>query len=438
MKTRVSFGLALASSVVTSLTFGDALPSKFDLRNVDGKNFVSTVKNQQGGTCWTHATAASVESNLIVNGNWAAAGDSGIPNLAEYHLDWWNGFNRHYNADIAPRTGGLTVHEGGDYRVATAYLVRGDGMVRDQDGQSYNSAPKQTATSYHAFMPRTVEWHSLVGTREEKIAKIKAALQRGGAVGTALAWTDRLYSSSRNSFYQPPNDGAEPNHAVTLVGWDDDKATQAPTKGAWLVKNSWGTSWGSGGYFWISYADKVSGVHPEMGGVSFEDTELVTHKRVYAHDYHGWRATAEDVNQAFNAFTAQGDETVTHVGFYTATDQVTWAVRVWRTFENGELRNLVSQREGFAEVAGWRSVELNWPVVLRNGEKFYVEVELDKGGFAFDKTSNVPVLLCGPKQRVQVESKAAPGESYWRGGNAWKDFNDREKTGNFGIQAYAE
>jgi len=43
------------------------------------------------------------------------------------------------------------------------------------------------------------------------------------------------------------------NHAVTLIGWDEDKH-------AWLIKNSWGQGWGepagSGtqrGYMWISY-----------------------------------------------------------------------------------------------------------------------------------------------------------------------------------------
>ncbi|KAH8895962.1 papain cysteine protease family protein [Thozetella sp. PMI_491] len=36
-------------------------------------------------------------------------------------------------------------------------------------------------------------------------------------------------------------------HAVLVVGYDDDK-------GSWLVRNSWGTSWGLEGYFWIPYA----------------------------------------------------------------------------------------------------------------------------------------------------------------------------------------
>jgi cathepsin L len=37
-----------------------------------------------------------------------------------------------------------------------------------------------------------------------------------------------------------------PNHIVTLCGWDD-------AKGAWLLKNSWGTGWGESGFMWIVY-----------------------------------------------------------------------------------------------------------------------------------------------------------------------------------------
>lgn len=36
------------------------------------------------------------------------------------------------------------------------------------------------------------------------------------------------------------------NHVVLLIGWDDNK-------GAWLIKNSWGTNWGEEGFGWVKY-----------------------------------------------------------------------------------------------------------------------------------------------------------------------------------------
>ncbi len=400
-----------------------AVPTSYDLRD---SGYVTSVKSQQGGTCWTHGTMAAIESNLLITNAWTAAGEAGEPDLAEYHLDWWNGFNEYNNDDTTPtaQTGnGLEVHQGGDYRVSTAYISRGDGAVRGVDCYVDNEpAPARSLESYHYYYVRDVEWYTAGSNGDDisNIDTIKSAIMESGAMGTCY------YHNSSYGYpnhYQPESTTAAPNHSVAIVGWDNSKEfSNAPGNGAWLCKNSWGTGTGEDGYFWISYYDKHAGHHPEMGAVSFKNVEPMQYSSVYYHDTHGWRQTLDNVSKAFNAFTADGDDPLKAVSFYTAVDDVDYTVVVYDTFDSGDLDNELARATGTLDVTGFHTVDLENLVAMSDGDDFFIFIELSDGGQAIDCTSTVPVLLdADAVADGSIVSDAAAGESFYFDGTNWVD-----------------
>jgi hypothetical protein len=75
-------------------------------------------------------------------------------------------------------------------------------------------------------------------------SSIKTYIQSKGSVCAAVYADYYMQAYSGGVFDR--NASGTPNHAIVIVGWDD-------SRGAWRVKNSWGTSWGESGLMWIKY-----------------------------------------------------------------------------------------------------------------------------------------------------------------------------------------
>jgi cathepsin L len=86
------------------------------------------------------------------------------------------------------------------------------------------------------------------GNKIASVAAIKEAICKYGPIAASVVATQMFQNYAGGVFYENPSNYASPtsNHAILIVGWDD-------AKGAWLIKNSWGTDWGIDGYMWIKY-----------------------------------------------------------------------------------------------------------------------------------------------------------------------------------------
>jgi len=77
------------------------------------------------------------------------------------------------------------------------------------------------------------------------VQSIKDAMASKGPIGVAVA-ADSAFMNIRPGTVFKGTGSRNINHEVILVGWDDDK-------GAWKLRNSWGTGWADEGYCWIAY-----------------------------------------------------------------------------------------------------------------------------------------------------------------------------------------
>jgi len=92
-------------------------------------------------------------------------------------------------------------------------------------------------------------------SNETQFNYLKGLLAAGYIVQTTIIVYKNFYGFDKdNNIYalNQEHDSAVGRHAVTIVGYDDNLKTP-DGKGAFLMVNSWGTDWGDGGYWWLTY-----------------------------------------------------------------------------------------------------------------------------------------------------------------------------------------
>jgi len=375
----------------------EGFPASYDLRNVGA---VTSVKDQGScGSCWAFATYGAMESEILLSGG--PAMDFSENNLKNRHgFDW------------GPC-------DGGNMWISIAYLSRlaGPGL--------------EAADPYHpwddrATAPTTIPRQRFLRDASffDTAAEIKNAVMTYGALDTSMYFDNASYNPNNNTYYYS---GSGINHDVTIVGWDDTKATAGGT-GAWLIKNSWGAGWGNNGYFWLSYQDAQGGKY----ACSFRTDPASTVHRVYTYAPFG---DVVDVNCSYacSVFRATATEKLKSVGFWTEADGAGYVIRIYSAWSAGQPSGLLASKTGTIDQWGFHVVDLDSLVNLNSNDSFVIYLQLLNGG---DYPMAVDYRY--PYSAYDSNSVASAGETYYSfDGASWTDLTTWDSTADFAIDAYS-
>lgn len=371
-------------------------PSSFDLRDY-GR--ISPVENQSYySTCWAFATLNSIESQLITQFTDIS--------FSKKHLAW-NAYESQYMREFFSCEKYDERYEspydiGGTNWHSAAALSVWDGPVYSyrlpydvEDGEDHLSGE----SDFHLTDVYFASGRTLVSVGHDNIIEkniadniIKELLTEYGSLTVAYSSNDAYYNSENNASYCY-DENVIADHAVSLVGWDDDfsrenfgtdDSSRPENDGAWLIKNSWGETWGDDGYFWLSYEDA------SMDSVA---KFLVDTKNNYSKYYSVGRmwslnASADTFYKSENAkkfgymsniFTAHGDEQLEAVSFYTTDINTEYEITIYTdTDKSSPVSGTLaySGQSGTEKYPGYHNVELDKAVAIENGENFSIVVKL--------------------------------------------------------------
>lgn len=405
----------------------DKFPSHFDLRDY---NLVTSVKNQGTyGTCWAHATCASLESNALMMG-------LGEYDLSEYQIGYFSNNIPNKQDDMIAGEGFYGnrdwISVGGYFAQAVAMLSKGYGPVSEET-VPYSMIYDDLADEY-AYGHNVLNFNGAYIARANNTDAIKDLLTKNGAMYISINgdYYSEYYNEDTASAYIPDFNtaGTGINHAVTLVGWDDNYskdnfAITPPGDGAWILKNSWGEWWGKDGYYYLSYYDAAMSEDQTL--CSFTVSPLEAFNNIYQYDGAQGSYTESGVRGVGMYFKIKNTESISAVKIFPQSTYDTFkpVVATVNIYSNSvsavkpDKKKLLYTQVAYIENPGYQLIELDNPVNVYKGDRIYVEVLFDHTlYYAFDGA-----LDWGTSGKSIASAKK---NETWMlfGGSTWYDFAD--------------
>ena len=418
---------ALESAYIPSGILTDSYPS---------------IRNQSPyGTCWGFAPTSLAELSVLNN-------DGTLLDLSELHSVY---FAYHYtSADgkdgvkYLPTAGYNYLSMGGDSSFIYHAYANWVG-VADEKTAPYSGAAAtlESGLSNDIAMNDSAHLRNFYIVNKADRKYIKQLIKEYGGVGMSYYDDNQYYDYSTNSYYSTVSDNT--NHAISVVGWDDDKVTNSSNKGAWLVRNSWGSDeYSHFGYFWMSYDepsiyDRVYALDC-VSDTGSSDDDFYDHNYQYdlsAYSQYGWIGNGTSSTIA-NIFTATGTQLLKAVGVETQNPNINYTVNIYTDIANSsnpESGTLVRTQTGSFTYQGFHTIKMDNPLTLTKGETFSVVIKLEsmdgKSGAYYVMESkynlgNAASWYCGGEK----------GQSFYYN-YGWRDMVE-SMGGNVRIKAYTD
>ena len=360
---------ALESAYIPSGILTDSYPS---------------IRNQSPyGTCWGFAPTSLAELSVLNN-------DGTLLDLSELHSVY---FAYHYtSADgkdgvkYLPTASYNYLSMGGDSSFIYHAYANWVG-VADEKTAPYSGAAAtlESGLSNDIAMNDSAHLRNFYIVNKADRKYIKQLIKEYGGVGMSYYDDNQYYDYSTNSYYSTVSDNT--NHAISVVGWDDDKVTNSSNKGAWLVRNSWGSDgYSHFGYFWMSYDepsiyDRVYALDC-VSDTGSSDDDFYDHNYQYdlsAYSQYGWIGTGTSSTIA-NIFTATGTQSLKAVGVETQNPNINYTVNIYTDIANSsnpESGTLVRTQTGSFTYQGFHTIKMDNPLTLTKGKTFSVVIKLE-------------------------------------------------------------
>ncbi|MDO5855488.1 MAG: lectin like domain-containing protein, partial [Methanobrevibacter smithii] len=380
--------------------FNGTLPARYNLAE---NGFVTDVKNQQdSGNCWAFAALASLETCVLKASNKTFNFSvENMKNLIEmYSAYGWK----------------METNEGGYNGMPMGYLASWLGPVNatldpfDDKGTLSPLLDSEMHIQNIYVLPARTSY-----TDNDAI---KEAILKYGGLYASYYHSAGYLNSKTNAYYDPYTGNG--NHAITVVGWDDNYSknnfyTAPAGDGAFIVKNSWGSSWGDNGYFYISYYDRVLfAVNKDNQAFTYILNDTVRYTKNYQYDVAGmtdYLITGKKTVWYQNIYNATGNEVIAAVSTFFNTT-VDYEISI---YVNDVLQ---LTQNGRHEGSGYYTIPLKEYVPVAVGDIFKIVVKLanPQNGYAA-----VPIS----EQVSTTRCYYAPGVSYFSNdGKKWTDLYD--------------